>query len=102
VADEEQSIEPRLRALGRSQVDAALALMTAQHDEHETLLAHLVPRWAELATRPDAALAAATRADAETLARALEEHLAAEEREILPVVASLPEDQQRAIAAEMR
>jgi hemerythrin-like domain-containing protein len=102
VADEEQSIEPRLRALGRADLDAALARMEAQHDEHEPMLARLIPRWAQLAERPEAALAAATRADAGSLVRAMEDHLSAEEQSILPAVASLPVEQQQAIAAEMR
>jgi iron-sulfur cluster repair protein YtfE (RIC family) len=94
VADEEQSIEPRLRRLGRTEVNAALDVMHAQHHEHEALLARVIPQW-----RAEQPL---VQSDAIALQRALEAHLVEEERVILPAINALSDVEQRAILDEQR
>lgn len=94
VADEEQSIEPRLRKLGRAEVNAALDVMHAQHHEHEALLARLVPQW-----RAEEPL---QKSDAIALRASLETHLVEEERVILPAIGALSDVEQRAILDEQR
>jgi hypothetical protein len=96
VADEELSIAPRLRLL----VPDALAAMEREHRAHEELLASLVPAWAALREHPDGRRA--THAPAARLQSVLEEHLAAEERLVIPALARLPAVELGAIAAEMR
>lgn len=103
VADEELSIEPRLRGL-RPEVDGALAEMARQHTGHAPLLAGLLDACALLAQHPGDALARAHVVEAASaLDAAFSPHLALEERVILPAVGSLlPADVQREIIAELR
>lgn len=96
VADEEESLRPRLPALA-----ATLAQMAREHLEHEPLLGRLLARWRAVAAgekRVDAAAAA----DARALVDAFEQHLALEEKMVFPAVAQLPSEIQSAIRAEMR
>lgn len=102
VADEEESLLPRLRGR-RAPVDEALAAMHAQHAEHEPLLAALDRALEALAARPsDAAERARLEAVAAPLGPALEYHLALEEREIFPALAQLDAATEAAIVQELR
>jgi iron-sulfur cluster repair protein YtfE (RIC family) len=103
VADEEQSILPRL--CGRAaDVDRALATMADQHARHELPLAALVRAVAAVGQSPDdkrlrEPLAAAAR----DLEREFAEHLALEESIIFPAIRRLlAADVQAQIAAELR
>ncbi len=103
VADEEESIVPRL--LGRSdEVDRALALMQAQHAEHEPLLAELLAACAALQDEPGRSdLRERLLPVARSLEKELEIHLANEEQVIFPALRTLLGDEdRRAIAEEMR
>jgi hypothetical protein len=102
VADEEQSIDPRV-AQHAPGLREALAAMHREHLAADVLLAELVPAWAALKETParDDLRRATARAAAE-LAQALEAHLADEERLIVPAITRLPPDEQQAILAEMR
>jgi hemerythrin-like domain-containing protein len=98
VADEEQSLRPRLAAAG---LDEALARMAQEHEEHQPLLDRLLERWRAIAAgerRADPAAAA----DARALAEAFERHLIEEERVLFPAVAQLPAAVQAAIREQMR
>lgn len=107
VADEDESIAPRLQADDRLSrpVREALVAMTAQHVTIDELLARALPLWAALA-EGDPAAAAEARAQldelAPRLATLLELHLAHEEELVLPAVQALPTETQVAIVAEMR
>lgn len=103
VADEEQSLAPRLR--GRSlALDHALAEMHGDHASQAALEARLIARCAELADDP--ARLGEIREDLGAIAWALEasyaEHLADEESTIFPALAELPDEERAAILAEMR
>jgi hemerythrin-like domain-containing protein len=99
VADEEQSLAPRLRRWAPQTFDA-LAAMEREHREHEIGLGRLIPRWAELARDPGAR--ATTLAGAQQLSAALEAHLAAEESAVLPSLPRLPPEELQAFVAELR
>lgn len=101
IADEEDSVRPRLAGLAGLPSRTALAVMTHEHGEVETLLASLVPAWQALADTPDPGRAAATLPWARELAAHLDEHLAAEEREVFPLIDALPATEQAAIVGEM-
>ncbi len=99
VADEEQSLAPRLRRFAPD-VGEALATMELEHRAHDEILANLVPAWDAL--RSDPSLRRDTLDDARRLRSQLETHLAAEERVVLPAIARLPAEEARAILAELR
>src|SRR5262245_17043047 len=99
VADEEQSVLPRLRPLAPEIVDA-LAAVEEEHRAHDELLARLVPAWDAL--RSDPARRKETLADVRRLQADLEAHLAAEERTMVPALARLPAAEARAIVDELR
>lgn len=86
VADEEQSLTPRLR--GRSPtLDAALAQMGDEHSEHAAGLAELVSACEALAHDPGSAAARAQLAlTATRLGAAFDEHLRHEEVHIFPAI----------------
>ncbi len=96
VADEEESILPRLR--GRAaDIDAALAGMHEQHAAHEEHVAELAAAVAAPEARPRIATAAAA------LEEALAPHLDLEEAIVFPAIRRLLTAQDLAdIAAEMR
>jgi iron-sulfur cluster repair protein YtfE (RIC family) len=99
VADEEQSLAPRLRRYAPEAM-AALTDMEREHRDHESALAGLIAAWASIADDPGRRAASA---DAAAHLRAeLERHLAAEERLVVPALARLPADEQHAILDEMR
>jgi iron-sulfur cluster repair protein YtfE (RIC family) len=99
VADEEQSLAPRLRRFAPDSAEA-LAAMEREHHAHHGLLARLLPAWHALSSDPQ--LRRDTLTDARRLQIELEEHLAAEERLIIPAMARLPEEEARAMVVEMR
>lgn len=96
VADEEESILPRLR--GRdADLDAALAAMQEQHSEHEAHLAELAAALANPAARARIAAAAAA------LEQSFAPHLELEEAIIFPGIRRLLSAGELAdIAAEVR
>jgi hemerythrin-like domain-containing protein len=105
-ADEELSLRPRLEAAGAdAAAGGALATMAREHGPIDLALAELVPLWdrltAEPGRRPE--LRFALEAGTARLAELFGAHLAAEERDIFPVIAHClgPEDQ-AALVAEMR
>lgn len=103
VADEEQSIAPRLR--GRStDVDEALAVMARQHRTHDSNLGILLCAAAEVRADPCNATAREKLADAaRDLDVEFEEHLALEESVIFPAIrAFLSEETQAQIMGELR
>jgi hemerythrin-like domain-containing protein len=103
VADEEQSIVPRLRGLDPA-LDAALAAMAAEHREHEQPLSELLRLMALLSAHPDelAQHADALAAVSAELAGLIEPHLEAEERVIIPALSRLSDEVLTAIRSEMR
>jgi iron-sulfur cluster repair protein YtfE (RIC family) len=103
VADEEDSLQPRLRGM-REDVDRALDTMHDQHAEHDPLVAELVAALGDARDAPADAPARARLADAaRALSFELEEHLAIEEDVIFPaVVALLAPDVQARILGELR
>jgi hypothetical protein len=74
--------------------------MEREHRAHDLLLARLIPAWDSL--RSDPRPRDGTRADAVRLQAELEQHLAAEERLIVPALARLPPEEQRAFVEELR
>ncbi len=104
VRDEEESIRPRLLASADPVVARALDDMAREHDEHEPLLAALLPRWQALVADPSrlATLRDDLARDAAALQELLERHLAAEERVVVPALRALPADESAAIVAELR
>lgn len=103
VADEEESIVPRLTGK-RPEVDGALATMHRQHGEHEADIAALVAALRAVKASPEeAGLREQLRVVAERLSRAFEEHLAAEEQVLFPAIrAVLAPEVQAEIVAEQR
>jgi iron-sulfur cluster repair protein YtfE (RIC family) len=103
VADEEDSLLPRLRGRDHA-LDAALAAMHDQHATQPALEAALVAVCDELAADPDrhAERAAALVAAASALGDAYAVHLAGEESIVFPALAALPDAERRAVRAEMR
>ena len=106
VADEDESLAPRLLQAGLSPAGReALAEMSRQHADIEALLAALLPVWSELAAAPERhpALAPELAGDSERLAARLEAHLYLEEQSLFPEARKLlPPEEARAVLAEMR
>ena len=101
VADEEQSVRPRLVRLGEPALTAALDAMAAEHEEAAATLAELTRRWRQIAEAPTPARSAATDAPAAWLAEHFERHLDAEETRIFPALAKLPPAEAAAVVAEL-
>jgi iron-sulfur cluster repair protein YtfE (RIC family) len=103
VADEEESLLPRLRGL-RPEVDVALAAMHAQHQDHKPHLAALLAALRALRGAPgDASLRAALLAIIAPLKADFEAHLVAEEEIICPAIkASMPAEVQAEVVGELR
>ena len=89
VEDEEQSLAPRLRGLA-TDVDRALAGMTAQHREHTAYLEELLHLCSELGAQPGRhpVLARPLTTVAARLTADFERHLAQEEAVIFPALRS--------------
>lgn len=103
VADEEESLLPRLR--GREPaLDAALADMHDEHLQHEPLLTTVRDALAKVHVEPTAgALRAGLAAAATALERSFSEHLAREEQVIFPALRRLLSDaEQHLVLAELR
>jgi hemerythrin-like domain-containing protein len=103
VADEEESLLPRLRQ-AEAELDAALIAMQTEHGEHTELLAALIIALDTLIAAP--ADESARRGLARVAARvadAFQRHLAAEEARIIPKIPVLltPQEQAR-VVAELR
>ena len=103
VADEEQSILPRLRGAS-PQVDRALDAMHTEHAAHEPLLAELLAAARQVRGGPeDTAARSRLRTAAARLAAGLEPHRRAEEEVIFPAVrGGLGPEVQARIVAELR
>lgn len=103
VADEEQSLLPRL-VRRRPELDEALRVMQRQHAAHEARLAALLDALRSLRGEPGAAdRRASLEGAAGVLASDFEEHLALEERIVFPAVdALLPPEDQRIVVRELR
>lgn len=102
VADEEESVLPRLRGVDAA-VDAALDDMVRQHLEHGPLLREVLELAGQLATTPsDEAARAALAPLAARLRLELEEHLILEERRWFPLVAAWSAAEQQDVARELR
>lgn len=103
VADEEESIEPRLRGLS-PQVDQALDTMAHQHEDHARKLTALLRATAGVRENPgDQDARAQLAAAAEDLERDFLEHLEQEERVILPAIRHhLTPETQTQIIKELR
>jgi hypothetical protein len=100
VADEDTDIAPRLAGRDR-EIDDALAIGTAEHVEHEPLVARLVAICGELAREPARRAPDLADVAAELDAR-FATHLEREERVIFPAIRALPQADQDAIRAAMR
>ncbi len=103
VADEEESIEPRLR--GQSPpVDHALDTVAAQHEQHASKLATLLAALAAVRIRPADDVARSELAAAATaLKTEFEAHLRLEETTIFPAIRELlPSETQTRIIDELR
>lgn len=103
VADEEQSIRPRLRALS-PELDSALDVMVDQHEQHSPKLERLLRALAEV--RDDPKRQSARDELATTAAELMDEfevHLTLEERVIFPAIRELmPRDIQAEVISELR
>ena len=102
--DEEESLAPRLRGRDPA-LDRALERMAREHLEHGPLLARLIALCVRLEGEPSAhdAVRAELAAVATALSEAMEAHLAAEERDIFPALATALDPPTRArIASEIR
>lgn len=102
IADEDDSVRPRLERLGDPSVDAALGSMTIEHVEIETTLDVLLDSWLAIAKEPTDARCLTTRVPAMALERQMLPHLHDEESFIFPALASLPPGQAEKIVAEMQ
>ena len=104
VADEEESILPRLRGRDAA-VDAALESMEHEHRDHAEVVARLVAACAELEQRPGQLAELRGELD-HVSARLIEDfavHLDGEESIVLPAIRRLLSKEERAqIRAEMR
>ena len=102
MADEEESVRPRLERLGSPEVADALELMAREHFEADAAVGELLQRWQEILDEPTAVRCAATQLGSTWLALHMRNHLSAEETRIFPALAQLPKAQQDVIVDEMR
>jgi iron-sulfur cluster repair protein YtfE (RIC family) len=99
VADEEQSVMPRLLAYAPATAEA-LANMEREHQAHQERLVRLIPAWAALGF--DRRGRRDTLAGAAQLRAELETHLTGEERAIVPALARLPVTESDALLEEFQ
>jgi iron-sulfur cluster repair protein YtfE (RIC family) len=101
--DEEESLAPRLRGRHPA-LDRALERMSAEHLDHAPLLARLIAVCERLAVEPGAheAVRAELLSVSTALVEAMESHLAQEERDIFPALATLDPETQASVAREIR
>lgn len=99
VADEEESLLPRLRGHSAA-VDEALAVMHAQHDEHRPLLTAFLEALRDVRLAPgDEAARRRLALLAERLRHDFDAHLGLEERVLFPAISAswTPEQSARAV-----
>lgn len=103
VADEEESIAPRLRGLS-IEVDRALEVMESQHQQHCPILADLLRTSAIVRSTPSSEISRSDLAKvASRLKLEFEEHLALEENVIFPAIRGLlSTETQTRIIGELR
>jgi hemerythrin-like domain-containing protein len=103
IADEEQSLLPRLRR-AEPALELALNAMQVEHGEHAALLAQLLAELDRVGAAPEDGAARQRLAQvASRLAAELEHHLAQEESLIFPrISALLTVEEQELIVAELR
>ena len=102
VADENDSVAPRLRGLA-AEVDDALMTMEREHQQHVPRLSALVELLEGVRETPlDLTRRAALGPVARAVADELEAHLVLEERMIFPAVGRLARDVQAEIVSELR
>ncbi len=103
VADEEESIEPRLRGQSPS-VDHVLDTMAAQHQQHASKVANLLGAIAKVRSQPcDDVARSELAAAAIALRTEFVDHLNLEETTIFPAIRELlPSDTQALIIEELR
>jgi hemerythrin-like domain-containing protein len=90
VADEDESLRPRLDRLHDPALSAALETMSAEHVIADEKLAELLERWRAIAAEPSAARCVETRSAALWLDGYLTRHLGEEETRIFPALERLP------------
>lgn len=101
VADEEASIAPRLGAK-HDAARIALFAMTNEHHAMEPILVSLIDAWQRIADdAADTTTREGTLAQVVALREVMLPHLAAEERDVFPLLAELTPEEQAAIVAEM-
>jgi iron-sulfur cluster repair protein YtfE (RIC family) len=103
VADEEESLLPRLRNR-RPELETVLATMSAQHTEHEPVLRELLEALAKVRENPDdRAQRGLVRTLAARLRSDFDRHLTSEETLVFPAIEELlTPDEQAQIIAELR
>jgi iron-sulfur cluster repair protein YtfE (RIC family) len=100
VADEEESLFPRLAGRG---IDELIQILKQQHREHQALEGELAAVAARVALPCPADVAAALDRVAVALQRAYQKHMDREDRELIPAAAGLLGDDERAaLQAEMQ
>jgi iron-sulfur cluster repair protein YtfE (RIC family) len=102
VADEEESLAPRLGRIGDRALESGLATMSAEHVELDAQLGELMRRWNEIIAQPTPERCAATGHLAATIAGDFERHLVAEEADLFPSLSKLAPEEASAIVGEMR
>ena len=105
IADEEESLRPRLLASvpDDAELVAALAQMTDEHARIDDTLAALLPRFAAVAADPSRRQELVSQQDAVAdVARALAAHLELEETRLFPVCAAWSPAIRAAVVAELR
>jgi iron-sulfur cluster repair protein YtfE (RIC family) len=93
VADEEQSLFPRLAGRG---VDELIVILVSQHREHQQLEAELAAVAARVRLPCPADVAGALDRVATALRRAYQVHMDREDRELIPAAAGLLDEGERA------
>jgi len=103
IADEEESLLPRLRGRDAG-LDRALAAMHDEHEAHGPHVTALLEALTRVHDAPtDAALRGQLASSAAALARSFDAHLEAEEQHVFPALRSLlSEPEQHAILGELR
>lgn len=102
VADEEESLRPRLERADGDKMNDALDTMAREHVEVEEALIELMPRWQEILDVATPEACALTKDAAAWLSEHMRGHLEREETLIFPALDRLPVAQQAAIVAEMK
>jgi iron-sulfur cluster repair protein YtfE (RIC family) len=103
-SDEEDTLRPRLDALGGERIRHALIAMHDQHQAIDELIERLLPLLLLVEHNPSAIHDAGREMCSltEALREIFEAHLKLEEEVIFPVIPALPENQRAAMLTEMR